>query len=87
MRIRNLFASLFTSCILYSGKYFIDTHVLPAYTSALKKRCFIKYQVIGASPQNRLRAFRPENIQNNNKFYNVLLKVMNNLRYLNYLIN
>ena len=57
MLIRNLFVLLFMLCILHSGKYFIDTHVLPAYTSALKKRCFIKYQVIGASPQNRLRAF------------------------------
>jgi hypothetical protein len=37
MWICNLFVPLFTSCILYSDKYFIDRQVLPAYTSALKK--------------------------------------------------
>jgi hypothetical protein len=32
--------------ILTAGKYFIDTQVLSAYTSAIKKQCFIKYQII-----------------------------------------
>ena len=50
-------AALHVRYFVFAGKYFIDTHVLPAYTSALKKRRFIKYQVIGSSPQNRLRAF------------------------------
>jgi len=31
--------------ILTAGKYFIDTQVLSAYTSAVKKQCFVNYQI------------------------------------------
>lgn len=50
-------AALNVAYFMYSGKFFIDTQVLSAYTSTIKKQCFIKDQVIGVSPQNRLRTF------------------------------